>query len=71
MEHFKWKESPTFMYDQTELRGVEGKVGILAVPWKANTANKYMWFLIRNEDDIPSGEKLSVVAVKKDRMKLV
>lgn len=55
MENIEWKESPTFSFEKTNLRGDEGKLGILTVPWKANAANKYMWFLFGNSETIVSG----------------
>ncbi|WP_419880468.1 DUF4871 domain-containing protein [Peribacillus sp. B-H-3] len=63
MKDVDWNESPVFSYDSLELRGEEGKVAILSTPWKADTVNKYMWFLFG--DSIPSGN-FSVIAVKKD-----
>ncbi|UOY92806.1 DUF4871 domain-containing protein [Ectobacillus sp. JY-23] len=61
-QNVKWKESSVFSYEGMELRGTEGKIGILSVPWKAGVRNKYMWHFFGN--NIPTGQ-LTVVAVKK------
>ncbi len=55
-------ESKTFIYEDIELRGIEGKIGILSTPWKVNDENKYMWHFFGK---VPTGI-LTVVATHLD-----
>jgi hypothetical protein len=67
IKNVDWKESEVFTYKDLKLRGIPGKVGILATPWKAGVNNKYMWHFFG--DNIPTG-KLTVVAVQEGTNKV-
>lgn len=60
-----WQVSPFFKSNDREMRGIQGKIGILGPPFIAGKVNKYMWHFWGNRKVVDSG-KVKIVAVNKE-----
>jgi hypothetical protein len=61
----QWKPSPSFMSNGREMRGIQGKIGILGPSFSAGKVNKYMWHFWGDRIVLDSG-KVKIVAIKKE-----
>lgn len=64
-----WEPSGTFTAENTELTGVEGKVGIIDPGFIAGLPNKYMWHFWGSEEELDG--RFEVLAVKQGSQEMI